>query len=768
MNEEILNYKDEFLNDVNITSTIRAPGEYKYFYSGENNTESDKSFLVFSTMWYTEKVTDNMEIISSCYNATNTAQLFFNKKTNLYNLFVYKNKIDYRNENMSLKLLRIINVAPQNKIDSPNNVNNNIRMNNNTKIDKDFLSNINTKIYFASNNYILLNEVDNRILLINIENASFITIFSKIYEEKEVLYNIFDTYDETFLINGEQKIRTYAFLSMKYQDRKTPTYKYSYFTIQKSVDKIIHLYPINLDLGNSEPLSLKIAKIIHKDPKEGEQKCFFIFCFLSTTISLQFITDYDNLTLHQMFQKYCKINGEREEELANENNNNRNNNEIPIKKLKFWVGKSNIKTEKIQFSQGMKLYLNINSKKISSLIYYFESKGMISYNFNYYDTPEEIAKKIFISQKELNINNGLDYMKRVDPKINTYNFLDCYQFKSKCLFGFSDKNLVLGEKNVIHIYEENSDFPGYTYEFFQENLSSLIIIDGIGCTFILTGKKLFKIIYNPRYKLFSDKMLFTKNEIHYYKYNYNIKKNNSNSINENYEKPIFPLFEYKPEDIWNGYCNNLNIPQIIFPENIYYKIGEEKEEEVVYSKKDDKYKDKTDLFSKNCVLCNRESELLCSHCGSRYYCCSEHFKYDYFSYHFFECQLIQFFKRKDFMKESNLEIRYKILYNELIKLSGRILNFIFRRIYSTYDYKYFLNMILTLIKIFVNFGFQANLSDFCWLNFNLANDKRKNKNERNMFYLEALFYYVQLNFLKCTFTLRGRLYNLTDCYIKII
>ena len=763
MNDDISGYKDEFLNDVNITSNIRAPGEYKYFYSGENSTETDKSFLFFSTMWFTEKVTENMEIISSCYNSINTAQLFFNKKTNLYNLFIYKNKIDYRNENMSLKLFKIINIALQNKTDNQNNANNN-RMNNNTKFDKDFLNNINTKIYFASNNYILLNELDNRILLIDIDNNSYITIFSKIYEEKEVLYNIFDTYDETFLINGQQKIRTYAFLSMKYQDRKTPTYKYSYFTIQKSVDKIIHLYPINLDLGNSEPLSLKIAKIIHKD-KEGEQKCFFIFSFLSTTISLQLITDYDNLTLHQMFQKYCKINGEREEDLDNENNNN----EIQIKKLKFWIGKSNIKTEKIQFSQGMKLYLNINSKKISSLIYYIESKGIISYNFNYFDTPEEISKKIFISQKELNINNGLDYMKRIDPKIKTYNFLDCYQFKSKCFFGFSDKNLVLGEKNVIHIYEENSSFPAYTYEFFQENLSSLITIDGIGCTFILTGKKLFKIIYNPRYKLFSDKMLFSKNIIHYYKYNYNVRKNNPNqNNNENNDKPIFPLFEYKPEDIWNGYCNNLNIPPLIFPENIYYKIGEDKEEEVEYPKKDEKFKMETNLFSKNCILCHRNSELLCSQCGSRYYCCYEHFKYDYYSFHFFECQIIQFFKRKDFMKISNLEIRYKILYNELIKLCGRILNFIFTRIYSKYDYVYFLNMILTLIKIFYNFGFQTNLSDFCWLNFNLANDKRKNRNERNIFYLEALFYYVQLNFLKCTFTLKGGLYNLTDCYIKII
>ncbi len=759
MNNDNLEYNDSFLNDINITSNIRAPGEYKYFYCGENNTETDKSFLVFSTMWYTEKVTENMEIISSCYNSINTAQLFLNKKTNLYNLFIYKNIIDYKSENMSLKLLKIINLPSKNKSDNQNS-----KTINGSKNDKDYLNNMNSKIYFASNNYILLNETDCRILLIDIYTSSYLTIFSKTFEEKEILYNVFDTYDEVFLQNGQQKKRTYAFLSIKYQDRKTPTYKYSYFIIQKSIEKNIHLYPINLDLGNSEPLCLKIAKVNHKGYKDGEQKNFFLFCFLSTTTSLQLITDYDNLTLHQMFQKYCKFNFERGEEFIQNNKENKSNQ---LKKLKLWINKSTLKIEKIQLCQSMKIFLNINSKKICSLIYYFETKGIISYEFNYFDLPEEISKKIFIAQKELNINNGLDFMKRNDPKISAYNFLDCYQFKTKCFFGFSDKNLILAEKNVVHIYEENINFPVYTYEFFQENLSSLIILDGIGCTFILTSKKLFKIIYNQRYKIFSNEILFSKNKIHYYNYNYNMKKNIP--INSDNEKPIFPLFEYKPEDIWNGYCNNLNIPTFLFTDNIYNDISEEKEdEEVEFPQKKENLNLDNKFLSKKCVLCNKESELICSHCGSRHYCCYEHLKYDYFSYHFFECQLIQFFKRKDIMKEKNLEKRYKILYNELIKLSGRILNFIFCRIYTKYDYIYFLNMILTLINIFMNFGFHVNLSDFCLMNFNLPNDKRRYKGERVIFYLEALFYYVQLHFLKCTFALRGGLYNLTDCYIKII
>ena len=750
MNNDNLDFKDNFLNEVNITSNIRGPGEYKYYYFGENNSGSDKSFLVFSTMWYTDRITDDMEIICSCYNSINIAQLYINKMTNLYNLYIYKNIIDYRNENMSLKLLKIINIIPTNKSEQNNISKSNT---NQTKNEKDYINYMNAKIYFASKNYMLLNEKDCRILLIDLNTSSYTTIFSKNYEDKELLYNIYDTYDENFIINGEQKIRTYVFLSIKYQERKTPTYRYTYFIIQKAIDKIIHLYPINLDLGNSEPIGLKISKIIHKDKNNSKQKCFFLFCFLSTSICFQLVTDYDNLTLHQMFQKYCKIAGE------DDFNRNINDNEINLKKQKIWTSRNNIKKEKNQFCQGMNISLNINYENLCSLTYYFETKGIISYNFNYSDSPEKLFSKIIIPARDLNLNNGFDTMKKVDSKIRTYNFIDFYQFKTNCFFGFSDKNLVIGEKNVIHIYDENTDFPVFTYEFFKESLTSLINIEGIGCTFLLTGKKLFKIIYNERYKLFNNDLLFSKNKIHYYKINYNTKKNN----NDDKDKLIFPLFEYKPEDIWNAYCNNLDISPIKFKDDIPDDI----EEEIEYHSKNNNIYKKKD-FTNVCVLCNKKCEFVCSHCGSRYYCCNEHFKYDYFSYHFFECELIQFFKREDIMNITNIEIRYKILYNELIKVSGRILNFIFRRIYTKHDYIFFLNMILILIDIFTNFGFNTNLSDFCSLNFNPSNDKRKQRYEKVIFYLEALFYYVQLNFLKCTFTLRGGLYNLADCYLKII
>ena len=737
--------KDDFLNDVSITSDIRAKGEYKYFYIGENSSETDKSFLYFSTMWYTEKITKDMEIICSCYNHINTGQLFYNKQTKLYNIYIYKNKIDNKNENISLKLYRIINIAPLKR---------NINQSNNPKNqhEKDYQSIMSSKIFLASNDYILLNEIDARVLLININTGKYITIFRKNIEDNDLLYNIFDTYDELILKNGEHNIRTYIFVTLKKKDRKNPIYTYSYFIIQNTIEKNIHLHPINLDLGNSEPIGIKIAKIIHKDKKDNEQKCFYILCFLSTTVCLQFITNYDNLTLHQMFQKYCKI-GKADEK------GNKYTKKI---RKKFWINKSFIKVEKVQLSQGINCFLNVNNKKLCALIYYFEMKGIVSYNFNYTDDPETISKKIFLVQKELNLNTGVEAIKRNDMKAKIYLFRDFYQFKNKCSFGYSDKNLLIFEKNLINIYEQNSEYPIFTYEFFDETLSSLVTFDNIGYTYILTEKKLFKIIYNDRYKFFDNDILFTKNKIHYYKYNY-YKKGISQ------ENLSYPLFELKPEDVWNAYCNNLNIKPIKFTDDNFWddSLEKEEEEEFVIKIKNKNINYEFEKYENICALCNLESEMVCSHCGERYYCCYEHFRYDYFNFHFFECQLIQFFQRKDIMKIRNLEVRYKILYNELIKVSGRILNFIFTRIYSKKDYPYFLNMILILINIFTNFGFTINLSDFYLVCMN-AIEKKKFKHERCIFYLESLFYFVQLNFLKCTFTLRGGLYNLTDCYIKMI
>ena len=778
--------EDSFLNDVNITSKIRAPGEYKYYYCGENHTESDKSFLVVSSMWYTDKVTDEMILITSCYNQTNTAQLFINKTTNIYNILIYQNIIDYRNENMSLKLIKKINIASKLKLEMLTNRN-------------DFEKN-SIKIYFVANDYLLLNEIDNRILLLDINDGNFITIFCKISEEKESLYNIIDIYDETYMTEGEQRIRTYVFLSKKNQERKTPTYSYKYFIVQRNVFqlKTFFLHSIDFDLGNAEPLGLKIAKIKKLD--SAEQKFMYIFIFISANSLLQLVTDYDNVTLHQMLKKHSRNNcirnivdemNENLNESNMDNSSNQNNNSSEkiqdnddgFLKIRHWIVKRNVESEKKQFSQSIKIALNINNKRLCAFILFFEAKRLISYTFNYTDSPEEIKDKIFVNS---NINLRLDdrnFEQSFKKSAKIFKFVDCYCFKAKCFFGYSNNNLIIGDKNKMHIYNESSVYPIYTYEFYNEVLSLFFLFDGLGSTFLLAKSKLFKIIFNTRYDLFSNEKIFKNDKIFIHDYKFE-------------KKMGFPSFEKKPEDIWNSYCAVLGIepvystsdvkkfsskkipfpPSTVTASETATTVTNYNEEEEDYEEEYFNFKNKTNLNSnlktnkieKICALCCKNCEKCCSDCNLRFYCCKDHFRYDYYSYHFFECQLIQFFQRKDIMTIEDKEIRYKVLYNELIKVAGRILTFIFKRIFYKYDYQYFLQMILTLIQIMDNFGFKFNLSEFCIANFNSSNEKEKHKNERIIFYQEALFFYVHLNILKCTFALKSGLYNLTDCYIKII
>ena len=722
-----MNDDDYFLNSVDITSKIRAPGEYKYYYCGENNSETDKSFLVVSSMWFNEKITSDMEILASCYNPINTAQLFYNNTTKYFNIMIYRNIIDYRNENMILKLINRVNIPANFKIDTTNNE---------IKIDIKKV-----KIFLVGKNYLLINIFDLNILLLDYINGNYITIFSRIFEEKETLFNIIDTYDEPYMQNGEQKMRTYVFLSKKNQERKTPSYSYKYFIIQKDMFKLknILLHSLDFGLGTAEPLGLKIGKIFM--PNSNGQKYCFILIFISSSTLFELITDYDNVNLHNMLKRNSKLENNKldsEEENKNKlkedkNNSNKLNldkNDFNFKYTKYWTTKSKLEAEKKNFTQCIKLLLNINDKRVCSLVLFFESRNMVAYNFNYTDTPEEIKNKISVASNINLSSEQKNFEKLFKPPAKIYKFTDLYLFKTKSFFDYSRKNLILCDRNKLHIYSEDDIFPIYTYDFFEEDLSTSISIEGIGSTFILSGTKLFKIIYNQSYNNFSDEKIL-KHSTSFFKIN---------------KKLTFPVFEFDPQNIWNSYYTSLGLDKIDF------------NDENNYSKK---------LKEKFCSLCGKKSEKRCSDCKARFYCCEEHFKYDFYTFHFFECNWIQFFKRKDIMSIKDKDIRYKILYNELIKVCGRILSFIFIRIYSKRDYQYFLNMILTMEKILENFGFKLNLSEFCNCNYTL-NERIINRYQKIIFYQEALFFYVNLVFLKCTFALKSNLYNLTDCYLKII
>ena len=52
--------------------------------------------------------------------------------------------------------------------------------------EKDYQSIMSSKIFLASNDYILLNEIDARVLLININTGKYITIFRKNIKDNDL------------------------------------------------------------------------------------------------------------------------------------------------------------------------------------------------------------------------------------------------------------------------------------------------------------------------------------------------------------------------------------------------------------------------------------------------------------------------------------------------------------------------------------------------------------------------------------------------------
>ena len=187
--------------------------------------------------------------------------------------------------------------------------------------------NIIVKIFFGADNYLLLNDFDKRIILIDIFNGKFITLFNnKETKTTEPLYNIINTFDENYIFEGEERVRTYVFLSIKYTEKKITYYQYRFIIIEKDIfeNNYFFLHQIDLDLGDGEPLGLEIARIpkkVNKSNYEGtgiedlvknleEEKnnqWFFIFCFLSNKKIFQLITNYNRLSLYQVlrFMNQC-------------------------------------------------------------------------------------------------------------------------------------------------------------------------------------------------------------------------------------------------------------------------------------------------------------------------------------------------------------------------------------------------------------------------------------------------------------------------------
>ena len=740
------------LNSVNITSNVRAPGEYKYYYNGDNSSERDLSYLTVSSMWYTLSITSDHHLLSSTYNSSFFAQLFYIPNQKRLLLYIYKTKLDYRNENIRVTPYQTINLPLSNYFltTPPSEID----------YDKEL-----TRIFFAANSFIILNDFDTRILIIDINSGKYITLFEKAYTQ--VLssdransfsntstcrfYNVLDVFDEPYYSNNKKHIRTYVFITGKVNAKKTeaPTISLHYIMIHNTSLQNMKFYLHHLDLGvspgNIEPYGLKVTKLPHPHKNEW----YFIVILLTYQHIFQYVTAYGNKSLHVLLKHYSLLG----------------NDKATYSKL------TAIEEGKKEHEQTAKVFVNVNTVKLCSVIYFFEKGFVICKTFLYEDSPEVVRDKLFFSESKIKLDRSINTVHNAE----LYRLKDNYVFKHRTICAMHGKCLVMASNEMMYVFHQHSQEPKIRYSFYEEELEMFMNYDGVGGLFLLTKDKLFKFIYNERLELFMNSDDVINNAVGY------VVNNNNNNNNNNIRKKqnaqtntyMYPVFEYSPESVFENYQMKLFANANANGNNEHAVKG-------------------------NCVVCGKATTQCCKHCNMRYYCSAFHYKYDFYSFHFFECALFQLFNPNNNNNSDNinnsddsniiitnsnitsnntspnlsplsppLPLRhnddhfYITLYNNLITTCNKILNFIFTRIYSDNDYHLFLPFIICLINILNNFGFAINTEEF-----NLCcNDPQK---EKVLFYMECIFYYYHLNILKCTFALKAKLYNLTDCYLKII
>lgn len=697
------NEESSILNSININSNIRAPGEYKYTYYGDNAAETDKSFFNFSTMWYTTKITSEHSYLCTTYNIEHTVMLYYNKKDKFLNLFWYKNDLNVFNENFSLSEKGQIDI-PVTSRTAPN-----------------------IKIFLIADNHVLINEIDLRIILLDLLTGNFITLFEKIDNDKFQPinvkdYNVIDTFDELYRNTKDQLHRcSYIFIYSKDKSSKSFAYYYFIFSFDDfDADNTISLIPLDFGpetLCNAEPFGLKIFMVSSEDNKS--KKWYYVFNLVMRDYYFQFVSEAQRVSLNNILYNYCAF---------------KHNKLVTEIKTKLNEGS--------QSSKKLSIFLYHSHSNVSCIILLLESGTLLTFPFYTTYSSKEILKAIKPTSNMLFIDsqmkgefknnpNNISLIKnselgKFSPEIYCFpvSFLsvrDCRSAK------FSYQNLILAIKDTVFFYKRGHPFPRYQYNFYEEKLAKIISFYPCNVSFVLTGNKLFKIIYNESFDKYYDNAI------------------TANVPLFSHSTMQYPVFELSPEILFQRYDQVLNS----FENN---KENEDEEE----------YQDEKGP----CEICGLESTDKCSECGKTFYCSIEHYKLYYKNFHFFDCILSKLFKHQDLFTDPNAEDRYIKLYNLIIKTFGNLLNHIFKRIKSCKDYQMFLQFIVLMIKLMNNFSFDKNMEEFNF-NYSIKNEIPEERSIKTLFYIEAIFFYLQLNLLKCTITMKSRLYNLTECYLKI-
>ena len=204
----------------------------------------------------------------------------------------------------------------------------------------------------------------------------------------------------------------------------------------------------------------------------------------------------------------------------------------------------------------VKIFLNLNTKRLSALILFFEVGAVVTLPFNYNDSPEEIKEKITITLNEIQIDkinnnfsgNSNNNIVPFNSYSQIYKFVESFVYKTNTLCVLTYKYLILAIENHVRIYDLYTNENLFKYTFYKEIINSFMIFNNIGFTFMMTWNKIFKIIFTTRLQIFSEKNIITEAKV-------NINTYEPSGLN-------YPIFENSPEDIWKSYYGNLNIDNL--------------------------------------------------------------------------------------------------------------------------------------------------------------------------------------------------------------
>ena len=305
------------LNPINITSNLRAPGEYKYYYNGDSSSQSDSSYYTISSIWYTPSIPSTYKLLSTTYNPSYFVQLFYIPHLKQFSLYIYKTQLNTSTESITVSPYNIVTLPASSYFKSTPSSDINYAM-------------THSRIYIASTSFIVLNDIDIRILLIDINSGKYITLFSKgtnshlhfdntLHDTSSFIstkpircYNVLDVFDETYLSNNTKQTRTYVFIVSKLFTAKADKPIISLYYIMLNNTSLthnanfdLHVLDIGVSYGNVEPFGIKIRKMPHVGVHKKEW--YFILVLLTYQYVFQYVSDYGSKSLHFVLKQYSLL-----------------------------------------------------------------------------------------------------------------------------------------------------------------------------------------------------------------------------------------------------------------------------------------------------------------------------------------------------------------------------------------------------------------------------------------------------------------------------